>query len=98
MARLIYSEEALADLERLVDFLIEAAPDAAVAALDSILAALDLLRDHPLLGHRLDRIRRELVISHGATGYVAAYRYQPGRDLVRVLRIRHQREVGCPPL
>lgn len=36
---------------------------------------------------------RELVISYGASGYVALYRVDsPG--LVRILRIRHQREAG----
>ena len=94
MARLIYSEEALADLERLVDFLHEVAPESRESALDSILAALDILREHPLMGRGLDRLRRELVISRGATGYVAAYRFEPARGLVRVLRIRHQREAG----
>lgn len=37
---------------------------------------------------------RELVISYGRTGYVALYRFLPLRDEVRVLAIRHQREIG----
>ena len=37
---------------------------------------------------------RELVISHGSTGYLALYRYHEIRDLVTVLAIRHQRELG----
>ena len=37
---------------------------------------------------------RELVISHGATGYLALYRFDAARALVRILRIRHQREAG----
>jgi plasmid stabilization system protein ParE len=94
MARLIYSEEALDDLERLVDHLLQVAPELAQSALDSILAALDILEAHPLMGRRLDRVRRELVISRGATGYLAAYRFDPARGIVRVLRIRHQREAG----
>ena len=94
MARLIYSEEALADLERLVDFLRGSFPGSAEGALDSILAALDLLADHPMMGRKLDRSRRELVISRGATGYLAAYRFDAARNLVRVPRIRHQREAG----
>jgi len=32
--------------------------------------------------------------SSSATGHVALYRFEPERDLVRVLRIRHQREAG----
>ena len=30
----------------------------------------------------------------GASGYLALYRFDPVRDIVRLLRIRHQREVG----
>lgn len=37
---------------------------------------------------------RELVISRGSTGYIALYLYHEIRDVVTVLAIRHQREVG----
>ncbi len=37
---------------------------------------------------------RELVISRGRSGYVALHEYSPAEDLVRVVAIRHQREVG----
>lgn len=94
MARLIYSAEVLADLERLVDFLLEATPDSAPSALEDILAALDVLQAHPLIGRRVDRYRRELVISRGKTGYLAIYRFDPAPGLVRGLRIRHHREGG----
>jgi plasmid stabilization system protein ParE len=56
--------------------------------------ALDELRAHPLIGRRVARQGRELVMSRGATGCLAIYRFEPARDLVRVLRIRHQREAG----
>ena len=37
---------------------------------------------------------RELVITYGASGYLALYRYDSKPDVVRILRIRHQREAG----
>jgi plasmid stabilization system protein ParE len=40
---------------------------------------------------------RELVISFGQTGYIALYRFVVPRDEVRVLAIRHQREIGFVP-
>jgi plasmid stabilization system protein ParE len=40
---------------------------------------------------------RELVISYGRTGYVALYRFVIGRDEVRILALRHQRELGFLP-
>ena len=39
---------------------------------------------------------RELVISRGKTGYVALYRYLSGQDVILVLAVRHQRELGYP--
>jgi hypothetical protein len=44
----------------------------------------------------VERDLRELVISYGRTGYVALYDYSPARDRVRVLAIRHQRELDYP--
>ncbi len=38
----------------------------------------------------------ELVISRGASGYLALYRYDELVDLVLVLRVRHQRELDYP--
>jgi plasmid stabilization system protein ParE len=36
------------------------------------------------------------VISFGRTGYIAMYRFLPGSDDVRILAIRHQRELDYP--
>jgi len=38
-----------------------------------------------------------LVISYGQTGYLALYRFVVSQDEVRVLAIRHQRELGFLP-
>lgn len=96
MAQVIYSAEALGDLERIIDFLLEAAPGSAEAALDQVRTAVTILESHPEIGRRVEGARqlRELVITHGASGYVALYRYDPVPDVARVLRIRHQREAG----
>lgn len=94
MARVIYAEAALQDLERIVEFLLEASPRSAALGVRRIRGALDVLRDHPRIGRRVRAQVRELVISHGASGYLALYRFDPSLDLVRVLRVRHQREAG----
>ena len=94
MARVIYSDEAFADLERVVEFLRARTPEAAGSALAQIRAAVSVLAVHPQIGRRVDLYRRELVISYGATGYLALYRYDARPDVVRILRIRHQREAG----
>jgi plasmid stabilization system protein ParE len=94
MAQVIYSDEALADFERIIDFLLETSAETAAQTLLSIRSAIGILEAHPLIGRRIDNHIRELVISQGATGYLALYRIEPEIDLVRVLRIRHQREAG----
>ena len=94
MAQVIYSDEAFADFERVVDFLLEVSHEAAAQALESIRSAVGILEAHSFIGRRVDNHIRELVISLGTTGYLALYRFDPAFDVVRILRVRHQREAG----
>lgn len=94
MAKLSYSGRALADLERLTDFLIEADPKAALETVGLIGEAVGLLARHPLIGRPVEFPLRELVISRGRTGYVAIYSFEKVHDAVLILAIRHQREAG----
>lgn len=96
MARVSYSVQALADLEHLVDFLLEAEPAAAPDTVALITGAIETLSDHPLIGRPYGDDIRGLVISRGRTGYVALYRFWPVEDVVAILSVRHQREVGYP--
>ncbi len=96
MARLIYGQQALADLERVTDFLLDTDPPAAVATVDLILEAVEILARHPLVGRPAEHGLRELVISRGATGYVALYAFEEAHDTVLILALRHQREAGYP--
>ena len=94
MARIIYSQEAIRDFERFIEFALGTAPEHAGGLVEIIKGAVSILEHHPLIGRKRDQHRRELVISRGRSGYVAMYRYDPARDIVFVLRIRHQREAG----
>lgn len=94
MARLSYSGQALADLERLTDFLIEADPSAAVETVGLIEEVVALLTRHPLIGRPAECGLHELVISRGRTGYLALYSFEQDQDAVLILAIRHQREAG----
>lgn len=96
MARLIYSSQALRDLERLSDFLLDSDPPAAGATLDLIEEAVLVLGRHPLIGRSVESGLRELVISRGRSGYVALYGFEQAHDAVLILAIRHQREAGYP--
>lgn len=94
MARLIYSEQALGDLERLAEFLIDA--DVAGAAETAVLIeeAVRVLKRHPLMGRPVESGLRELVISRGRTGYVGLYSFAAAQDAILILALRHPREAG----
>jgi plasmid stabilization system protein ParE len=94
LAQLAYSGRALANLERLTDFLAETDPVAAAETLGLIEEAVDLLIRHPLIGRPVEYGLRELVISRGRTGYLALYSFEEDQDAVLILAIRHQREAG----
>lgn len=94
MARLIYTRRALADLERLTDFLRKKEPAAAPTTVDLISEAVQILENHPLIGQPVEHGLRELVVSRGRSGYLALYSYEEEQDAVLVLAIRHQRQAG----
>ena len=96
MAQVIYSDNALENIERAFEFLAEKDLRAAIAATGAIRDSIAVLSRHPLIGRGMDGPLRELVISFGKTGYVALYRFRPGRDEVRILALRHQRELDYP--
>ena len=94
MTDLVYTDQALVDLERLSDFLLEADPQAAQDTAVLVFDALEILVQHPEMGRKVHCGQRELVISRGRTGYLALYRFLPHIDCIVVLALRHQREAG----
>ena len=94
MARVQIAVRALADLERLFDFLAEQNPKLARERMLSVRRAFELLADHPLLGRQAEDGRRELILSRGRFGYVAKYRWVPAEDVILILAVRHQLEAG----
>lgn len=97
MARVIYAAPALADLDRLTDFLVQTDSTAALETVGLIIEAMQVLENHPLIGRPAEQDLRELVISRGKSGYLALYSYELDQDAVLVLAIRHQREAGYVP-
>jgi len=88
------------DLLRLYAWLAEKNPSAAVKALDEITKQLEILQYQPKIGRPADWIEegfRELVISFGASGYLALYRHDEKMREVTVVAVRHQKEVGYLP-
>lgn len=99
MPELIWSPEALADVQRLYRFLAEKNPDAARRAASSIRDGIQIIADYPHAGRPVDDMDpefQEWPISFGASGYVALYRLE--RDVALVVAVRHQKEIGYQPL
>ncbi|MGH8681427.1 MAG: type II toxin-antitoxin system RelE/ParE family toxin [Burkholderiales bacterium] len=93
---IIFDTEALDDLERIFEFNFERDPATALEHIDKVRTAVLILDAHPEIGRPLSRgsTLRELIISHGKTGYIALYEYSRVEKLVRIVAIRHQREAG----
>ena len=90
---IVLSPEAMADLERLREFLIEKDPRAAVRvsatlveAIDSLIAFPERGRVSPLPSHR------ELVVPFGRSAYVVRYMYRAESETVQIVRVWHGRE------
>jgi plasmid stabilization system protein ParE len=94
MASVEITQRALADFERLFDFIASEDPRRAREQILSVRKALELLADHPLLGRAAEEGRRELILSRGRYGYIAKYRWLPAEDIVLILAVRHQLEAG----
>lgn len=92
--RVRYTRTAREDLRRLYGFLLEQDLEAAERALDAIDKAMELLRSFPFTCRKTDPdnpFLRELLVSFGASGYVALYEIE-GDQTVTILAVRHQRE------
>lgn len=95
MPRLIWTAEALQDVQRCYRFLATQNAVAATKAVRTIREGMRVVSEQPEAGRpveRMDPAFREWLIGFGESGYVAFYRLEG--DLAIVLAIRHQREAG----
>ena len=97
VATVVYPARSLAHIERAFQFPRDENPQAAADAVTAICTAVENLAAHPLIGRRVEAEIRELIISYGKTGYIALYRFVIPQDEVRILALRHQRELGFVP-
>lgn len=93
MPSLKYSAQAIADLERLHQFLLTQDPTAAKRAVTLIRDALEKTvlmpeRFRPVPGMMY---QREAIIDFGRSGYIARFRHLPNGDIT-IARIKHQKE------
>lgn len=95
MPRLVWTEDAVAGLERIYAFLVEKDVNAAVKAVEAIDDGAKILADFPNAGRPAEDLepeQRELPIPFGGSGYVVQYRVE--NSLVYILAVRHQKEAG----
>lgn len=93
--RVRLTREAVDDLLRLQEFLLERDVAAAERALEAVESAFGLLETSPFSCRKAwpgDRpLLRELVIPFGSAGYVALFEIEDSTH-VSILAVRHQRE------
>lgn len=94
MAKIELAPEVLDDFDRFFDYIAEFDVGDALARIEEILQAVQILATSPLIGRPVKGEKRELAIGRGSRGYIALYRYVPEVDTVFVLAIRAQREAG----
>jgi len=93
---IVFAKEAFDDLEQIFEFNYERDPATALVHVEAVRSAVLILDAHPRIGRPTGAgsALRELVISHGESGYIALYEHAPAEDLVRIVALRHQREAG----
>jgi len=91
--RIVWLSEALEDVERLHDFLMEKSPAAARRAAKAILNGAKLLETASEAGRPMndDTRRRELFVSFASGAYVLRYKIDAA-GIVVVIRVWHSRE------
>lgn len=94
MPRLIWSQPALRDVQRLYRFLAVKNMDAAKRAIKAVRQGVKVLGHQPGIGRPIEDMPdefRDWVIDFGESGYVVRYRLDA--DAVTLLAVRHQKEV-----
>lgn len=95
MPKLIWTPEALADVQRLYRFLASRDEGAARRAVQAIRAGVKILAQRPRIGRPVENMEpefREWPIGFGHSGYVALYHFDG--DTAVILAVRHQKEAG----
>lgn len=91
---ILWTTNALTNLEQIYSFLSEKSELAAISAIKSIREKALLLEKFPYAGRPAEDLepeQRELLIPFGESGYVMLYKAIDSR--IYILAIRHQREI-----
>jgi plasmid stabilization system protein ParE len=90
---ILYSSNAVSDIDRVRNFLEVRNPQAAIRALRSIRSALARIEATPYIGKPTKAPDiRQIVVRFGRYGYIVRYRVLPPDETIFVTRIWHGRE------
>ena len=90
---ILFSSEALSDMERVREFLHVKNPDAAARAVRAIWAALERVQHFPKIGKPIGDGRvRQIIVRFGRRGYIVRYMIR-SNGVIFVTRIWHGLEV-----
>lgn len=95
MPRLIWTPNALADVQRLYRWLSDKDANAARRAVAAIRAGVRILAQSPRIGRPVEDMEpeyRERLLDFGNSGYVALYRLEG--ETVAALAVRYRKEAG----
>lgn len=95
MPQLIWSPQALVDVQRLYRFLAPKNLDAARRAVNAVRQGVKVLILQPGVGRPIEDMDdefRDWIIDFGDSGYVARYRVDS--QYITILAVKHQKEVG----
>lgn len=95
MPQLIWSPQALVDVQRLYRFLATKNLDAARRAVNAVRQGVKVLILQPGVGRPIEDMDdefRDWIIDFGDSGYVARYRVDS--QYITILAVKHQKEVG----
>jgi toxin ParE1/3/4 len=92
VATIQFAPEVVSDFTRILDHLERHHAEERLERIELIRDAIGVLAGSPMIGRPSDDWLRELVIGRGSRGYIALYEDDEGLDLVRVVRVWHQRE------
>ena len=94
MTPIEFAPEVNDDFDRIFDHLAQYDPNNAASHIREIIHAIAVLEHTPLIGKAVDNSKRELIIGRPPHGYIALYRYLKRANVVVILAIRSQREIG----
>ncbi len=95
MNSISYSQKALDDLYRLMDFMETVSPQTLPKMMNTIQTAIDQLAYMPEMGRVSEFSQlRQLTIPFGRNAYFVLYDYQESHQHIDIVAMRHSRELG----